>query len=82
MTDYEQDYESFWKELVEKDGKLDPDSVKRELFDYHNLMKNATRVYCHITDGMISKLNTDPDVVIAEADSVVQKLIDEAQQGA
>ena len=73
QADYEQTYDTFWREIVEKDGVLSLDQVKRELHDYHTLMGNAMRVYCHVTNDQISKLNTDPSVVISVHDEVVSE---------
>lgn len=70
--DYEADYDRFWKTIIEKDGLIDMDAVKRELFDYHNLMRNATQVYCHVTRSRISKLNTDAAAVCAVVDDIYQ----------
>jgi hypothetical protein len=58
--DYKAIYKEFWKELVEKNGKLNKDAIMRELADYEALINNVTEVYCYVTDGRLSKTNTDP----------------------
>lgn len=69
MEDYEKKFEEDWKDLVcYPDGMLDKDKVMRELSDYSFLLESVPKVYCHITGGKISKPNTLPGVVIAEAD--------------
>ena len=73
----ETDFEEFWKSWVWQDGEVTPERVKLELYDYHRLMQDAARVYDHVTNGMVSKPNTDPVVVIAMADDAEQKTVDE-----
>jgi len=68
MTDYEITYNTFWKGIVEKDGKLDLELVMRELHDFRIVMGNATLVYDHVTGGRITKLLTDPNAVCSVAD--------------
>ena len=64
--DYKKDYEEFWKEIVEVDGKPDLDKVKRELSDYHFLMQQVPQVYMEVSGGMISKQNTYASEVLGE----------------
>ena len=72
-------YEEFWRDLVEReDGNIDLDAVQRELHDFGVLMENAAKVYCHVTDGRVSKLNTLPDSVIIMADDIIEERIAEA----
>jgi hypothetical protein len=45
-------WDSFWAPLVcRPDGSLDVGRVKAELYDYHALMDDASRVYDHVTGG-------------------------------
>lgn len=39
------------------------DQIKRELFDYHRLLKKLPVFFCDITNGKVSKPNTDLSVV-------------------
>ena len=68
MKDYEQTYEDHWKSLVEIEGILDMDAVKRELHDYWTFMQSVSEVYCHVTGSRISKPNTCAKAVIDAAD--------------
>lgn len=77
---YKQTYETFWKGLVETDGKLDPDKVMRELHDYSFLIDQVPKVYYHVTGGMIAKPNTHASEVINQHDIKRQEDIDEAFQ--
>jgi hypothetical protein len=77
--DYEQEYESLWRKIVENpDGTLNADQVKRELFDYSELMKRATEVYASVTGGMISKPETMAHHVIDQANRRRDEAYDEA----
>jgi hypothetical protein len=69
LAEERQRYESaeFWTKSVYPEG-MKPEDVQNELKDYQFLMDAASRVYCHVTDGMISKTNTLPSVVIAVHD--------------
>ncbi len=55
---YSQDYEDFWKDIVEENGVLNLDQVKRELSDYHFLLEEVPKVYDAVSGGLISKPNT------------------------
>lgn len=68
MTVYEQVYADFWKPILEKDGQLSMDQLKRELYDFWVAMENVPKVYCHITGNLLSKINYDAQVVISAAD--------------
>jgi len=76
--DWYKHYNEYWKGIIEKDGKVDMNQLKKELFDYSNLMDNASKVYCHITNGMMSKTNYNADTVIAEADQAESDRTSEA----
>ena len=67
--DYEKNYEQHWKHIIEPDGKLDMDAIKRELSDFWNVMEQVGKVYDHVTGGRISKVNTAASAVIGEAEA-------------
>lgn len=57
--DYLEIYDEFWKEIIEnEDGTINLDQLKKELSDYHFIMGEVSKVYCEVTDDMISKPNT------------------------
>jgi hypothetical protein len=62
-TDYEIQYDEFWKDIIEKKGKMDQDAVKRELSDYSKVIDNCSCIYGSVTDGRISKPLTDWKIV-------------------
>lgn len=66
--DWYKDYDEFWKPLLEKDGVLDMNQLKKELYDYNKALKNVSKVYMHITNDKLSKINYDADTIISEAD--------------
>jgi hypothetical protein len=78
LTDYEQTWEDFWKDIiVEPDGAINLDQIKRELHDYRVLLHNIPLVYDEVTNGKISKPNTDPVHVIQAVWDRVQTSYDE-----
>ena len=57
--DYKEEYEDFWKDIVENEnGTLNKDQVMRELSDYSMVMDNCASAYHRMTNGRISKQNT------------------------
>ncbi|MFA5395715.1 MAG: hypothetical protein WC346_06820 [Methanogenium sp.] len=66
ILDYEKDFEDFWKDIIIKKGKIDLEQVKKELHDYHILLKEVPEVYMEVTGGRISKPNTRAFEVIGE----------------
>lgn len=61
-------YDDFWRPILEKDGELDIEQLKKELFDFCQLIDAAEKVYCHVTGGAASNPRTDPDVICTLAD--------------
>lgn len=69
MTDIERVYQNFWRPIIEnKDGSINIDQVKFELYDYYQAIQNVTKVYDEITNGKFTKLNTDARHVIDAAE--------------
>lgn len=60
----EKDWREFWVPLVVKDGEVDLEQIKKELFDYHMIMKEVSKVYYEVTGGKVSKPNTAAETVI------------------
>jgi len=63
----------FWCNIVYPDGAT-PEEIQNELMDYHTILGEVSKVYDHVTGGMISKQNTLAREVIAMADEYYQKL--------
>lgn len=72
-------WKDFWEPIVAPEGKLDLEQVKKELYDYRQMMKNVSGVYEHVTGGKISKPNTHALHVISEYESTVRKERDRAK---
>jgi hypothetical protein len=66
VKDYEITYEDFWKDIVEKDGKVDMDQIKRELSDYHYLLQEVPYVYDSLAG--LSKPHTPGHVIVARVE--------------
>lgn len=75
-ADVERDFREFWKPILYERGRLNLAQLKKELFDYHQIMQNVAKVYDHITCGRISKPNTTAQAVIDEADAIFQEMLD------
>lgn len=61
-------YQKYWKPLLETDGIIDRKQLKRELFDFHNLINNASAVFSYVTGGAVSKVLTKAETVNSLAD--------------
>lgn len=69
--DYKENYEEFWKGIVEtKDGTLNKDQVMRELADYSMVMHNCAMAYSTMTNQRISKQNT----LFSQVESIFSEL--------
>ena len=70
--DYKKDYKEFWKNIVEKKGKLSKDAIMRELSDYSFMMEEVPKVYDHVSGGRISYPNTYAFEVISEFNNQIE----------
>ncbi len=77
LKETQDEYDRFWKPIIEKDGVIDLEQLKKELYDYSVVMECVAGVYCDLTGGHISKLMTSPDVVIAKAREVIEREVTE-----
>ena len=76
-VEVERVYREFWARALEKGGVFDVEQAKKELFDYHFLLKQVPEIYMHITGGLLSKTNYRASTVIEMADDHLNKLVDE-----
>jgi len=68
-AEIERVWEDFWKELLcGESGKVDMQKVKADLYDYHFILGEVSKVYDHVSGGRISKPNTHADAVLGEHD--------------
>ena len=64
--DVERVYQDFWKEIIcDKDGNIDIEQVKKELCDYYKMLQEVPKVYCEVTDGILSKPLYDAETVLS-----------------
>lgn len=70
-------YDNFWKDIIEKDGVIDFEQVKKELYDYSMMMEEVSKAYDEVTGGRISKPNTAAHHVIGYADENCQAAYNE-----
>lgn len=72
-------WQEFWRPIVERpDGSIDMEQVKRELHDVHWLVDHCEKAYYWMTNGRVSKCNTEPETVIAIAEDIRNEDIAEA----
>lgn len=75
--DFEQTWDD-WKNIVtNKDGTLNLEQIKKELYDYSILLKNVSLIFDHITGGHISKPFTDPKAVMQQTDEHYRKIYED-----
>lgn|GEM_PF-2380054 len=61
-------YNNFFKEIIEdKDGNINKRQLKKELFDFREMIDNNTKLFSRLTGGIFSKPNTSPDVIFETA---------------
>lgn len=65
----ENTWNEFWKPIVSNpDGSINLEQLKKELYDFRQVMNNVPEVYDHITGGTVSKILTKPSVIKDLAD--------------
>lgn len=75
-NEVEKVWEEFWKDIVcNEDGSINIEQVKKELCDYNFILEQVPKVYCHITNGLLSKPTYAADTVINEFESCQSELI-------
>ena len=66
MDEVNKVYDDFWKVIIEPNGEIDFEQVKKELYDYRIVMQEVSKVYLEITDGKLSKPNTSAQYILDE----------------
>lgn len=65
--DYRKIWNNFWKPIVcLESGEIDIEQIKKELCDFYIAIQEVPRVYCHITNDTLSKINYPSSVVISK----------------
>ena len=75
--DAERDFNEIWKPLLYTDGSLDLKKIEAEMSDLIFVHEQISRVYDHITGGLLSKEMYYADVVIDQYNDEIQKAYDE-----
>lgn len=71
-------FQDFWAPLVCPDGTWDLGQVKRELYDYHAMIAEVTKVYDTLTCGRFTKPNTAAEHILSEVEERTQEAIRDA----
>ncbi len=75
----EENFQKFWADIIIlPDGSVNLEQVKRELFDYSMVMREASKVYEELTGGRISKTNTFASEVLSIVNERTEEMIREA----
>jgi len=77
-SDYQQVYDEFWKHLVETDGVLDTEQVKKELCDYYNMIQEMMTLTYDLTDGLLSYPSYKASTILMEHGAICDKVVAEA----
>lgn len=78
MDEIEEVFNQYWQDIVMPNGEWDLEQVKKELYDYQQVMREVSEVYMYITMNEISYPNTKANSVIGVYEGVLQDLIAEA----
>ncbi len=70
------DAADFWQSAYPEG--MTAEDVRNELADYHTVLEEVGKVYCHVTGGAISKQNTMAFEVIGKADEYYQSIYEES----
>lgn len=77
FADVEDNYNNFWKDILEVNGQINLEQLKKELYDYACMIREVSIVYDTLTMGRISKPNTKAQVVIDEVNEVNREIEDD-----
>lgn len=73
-ADIEKVWQDFWLPIVAPDGVVDLQQIKRELFDFHTVIREVPKVYREITGNLFSKANTQTGYIIEAAEQHYRRL--------
>lgn len=81
MKDYEKEYNTFWKDIVEnEDGSINKEQIMKELFDYSYFIENIPKLYDNISGGYISKPMTNINAVIQKVEERIEQAYEEGYE--
>lgn len=74
-------WEKFWKNiLIDDNNQIDVKQLKKELYDYHFILDNVSKVYCEVTGDRLSYPNYSSDIVIREYNNNMDRVLEEYTQ--
>lgn len=76
----DQVYDDFWKDIVEKDGQIDQEQLKKELYDFWVVMREVSEVYMEISNNKFSKPMTAAIYVLEEHRDRIDEAVAEAME--
>lgn len=78
LENYEECWNSFWKDIiVDENGDIKLDQLKRELADYSMIIENVSTVYCELTNSRMSKPHYHASSVISCVNSVQEEYVED-----
>lgn len=74
----ENNFNNNWRNIViSKNGLPDLDQIKKELFDYSNLIDRMSELTYYISNGLLSKPNYTIDALKSQVDDGINKFLEE-----
>lgn len=68
---YEKDWQEFWAFIIlDKDGNVNLEQVKKELHDFRALMQRMSKLTFELTAGSLSYSNYEASVIIGEHERI------------
>ena len=65
-SEVEKVWQEFWKDIVcDKNGNIDLEQIKKELYDFHTVMQEVPKVYSEITGGLLSYVTYPAETVLS-----------------
>ncbi len=80
INEIEGNWDNLWADIVYPDNKLDLEQLKKELFDYSNLMDRMSEITDYISNGQLSKPTYDVGVLKNFHDEEIAKYCKELKK--
>lgn len=75
FTDWETEFESHWKPLLQTRGRWDKAKIRNELHDLVFMCRQLGKVYCHIPNNKLSKPMYYADTVMRAHDDAIEDAV-------
>jgi len=74
----EASFQEYWADIImNKDGTVNLEQVKKELHDYTFMLNEVPKVYCEVSGGLLSYPNYYASSVIESFENHIEKLFEE-----